>query len=163
MRLTSAIAAAILVAVSIGCRASDAERSPAAPSTASAASQPTTLGTFGGTWTSGAATGSSTPGLPNGCTQFDYKITPAPDGQSAAVDFAATCASISVRGKGTATLAGSTLTWGAEGTVGLGAAPVCPFSFFNSTATREGDGIRITYSGTVCGVPVSGSELLRRK
>jgi hypothetical protein len=161
-RPTFAVAAVAFIAFSFGCE-SDARHSPSAPSTTAATTGQPTLETFSGTWTSALATGSATPALPNGCSQFDYTVTPVAGTQSASVDFAATCASISVLGKGTATLSGSMLAWGAEGTITLGTAPVCPFKFSDSTATPEGDGIRIAYSGTVCGVAVSGSELLRKR
>jgi hypothetical protein len=163
-RLTSIAAVCAVALVAAAC-ASDSKSSPASPTPTSVpATQDTTLSTFSGTWTSVTGTsGQSGTQVPNGCSQFEYKVTPAPDNKSATVDFAAACSSISVQGKGAATLAGSILTWSADGTVSYGSAPACAFSFPSSTATPEGDGIRIVYAGTICGVPVSGSELLHRR
>jgi len=39
----------------------------------------------------------------------------------------------------------------------------CPFSFSNSKATLGTDGnIVVAYSGTVCGIPVSGTETVKK-
>lgn len=160
-RHVSLAAAAALAVMAVAC-ASDSKPAPAAPSATSTA-QAATLSTFSGTWTSASGAGQSGVPLPNGCSQLEYKVTPAQDARSATVEFAATCAVVSVQGKGGATLVGSTLNWNAEGTVALGGAAACPFKFTNCTATPEGDGIRVIYSGTVCGVSVSGSELLRKR
>ena len=54
------------------------------------------------------------------------------------------------------------LNWTAEGTAtrsGL----TCPFNLTQGTAAPEGSGVRVTFAGTVCGLPVSGSELLQKK
>lgn len=113
---------------------------------------------FSGTWTSGAA---SEAVLPSQCTAFDYRVSPAADNRSGSVSFKATCAGITVDGTGSGVLTGDVLTWNAQGTasrVGLS----CPFAFENSTATLEGSGVRVNYRGTVCGLPVSGSEVLRK-
>ncbi|MEO8077163.1 MAG: hypothetical protein ABI818_12600 [Acidobacteriota bacterium] len=48
----------------------------------------------------------------------------------------------------------------------LSRAPVrrnLPFSFPNGKATQDAAGIKIVYSGTVCGIPVSGDEVLQRQ
>ena len=42
-------------------------------------------------------------------------------------------------------------------------APIDPFSFPNGTATQDpGGGIKVVYAGTVCGIPVSGSEVVEK-
>jgi hypothetical protein len=110
-----------------------------------------------GSWTLG---GSGSP--PDGCTALDYTITKSTDGQSGDIQFSATCAGVQASGTGKGTLSGSTLQWTAQGTAtrdGL----TCPFNFTQGTAQLEGSGVRVTYAGTVCGVPVSGSDLLQRK
>jgi hypothetical protein len=58
-------------------------------------------------------------------------------------------------------VSGSTLNWTAEGTA-TRAGVSCPFSFTEGTAALEGTGVRVTFAGVVCGLPVSGSELLQR-
>ena len=110
-----------------------------------------------GTWTLGS---SST--APAGCTTLDYTLAKNSDGTSAAVTFNGVCAGVSATGTGTGTVSGSKLNWTAEGTAtrdGL----TCPFNLGEGTATREGSGVRVTFAGTLCGLPVSGSELLQKK
>ena len=63
---------------------------------------------------------------------------------------------------GTGTVSGSTLNWTAEGTATRGGL-TCPFTFGEGTARPEGSGVRVTFAGTLCGLPVSGTELLQRK
>ena len=54
------------------------------------------------------------------------------------------------------------LGWNAQGTVTQGSL-TCPFTFTNGKATQEATGgVRIVYSGTVCGIPVSGDEVLKK-
>ena len=121
--------------------------------------RPSALDGLAGAWTLGA-TGSGE--LPDACTQLEYEITPAPDGRTAAVRFNGTCAGITASGTGSGTLSGDTLRWSAEGTAS-GRGMTCPFTFRDSTATREGSGLRIAYAGTVCGLPVQGNDLLLRR
>jgi hypothetical protein len=78
--------------------------------------------------------------------------------------FAATCASnISVNGSGSGTLTGNVVTWSAGGLVGQGGVN-CPFSFNNNTATIDptSNQVTIANTGTVCGIPVSGSETVKK-
>lgn len=122
-----------------------------------------TLDPFVGTWTS-SSTSSSAPAT--ACSNLTYTITPVSP-TAANVTFSATCVNnIQVNGTGTGTLNGSTLHWSAQGTVSQTQVGLsCPFSFpsnANNTAKLEDNGVRVTYSGTICGIGVSGSELLRK-
>jgi hypothetical protein len=113
---------------------------------------------FAGTWSSATA---STPAT--GCGNVKYTVTPV-SSTSANVTFAGTCGgSIAVNGSGSGNLSGSSLTWTANGLVSQGGVN-CPFSFPNGTATPDASGanIVVTYAGTVCGIPVSGSETVRK-
>ena len=115
------------------------------------------LDAIAGSWTLG-----SSGSLPDGCTALDYTITKSADGQSGEIQFDGTCAGVRAKGSGKGTLTGSTLNWTAQGTAtreGL----TCPFNVTQGTAQLEANGVRVTYDGTVCGVPVSGSDLLQRK
>jgi hypothetical protein len=39
----------------------------------------------------------------------------------------------------------------------------CPFTFTNSTATMDASGqLLVNYTGTVCGIPVSGTETVKK-
>ena len=113
---------------------------------------------FAGSWTSASA---STPAT--GCGNVTYTVTPVST-SSANVTFAGTCGgNISLTGSGTGTLSGNSLAWSANGLVGQGGVN-CPFSFTNGTATQNATAgtITVTYSGTVCGIPVSGTETVKK-
>lgn len=127
----------------------DTPTSPGAPAAS--------LDTFAGTWSSTSAAASAT-----ACGNLKYTVTPVTT-TTANVTFEATCAgNIQVNGTGTGKVAGSTLEWSAQGIVGQGGVN-CPFSFTNGKATEEaGVGIKVTYSGTVCGIPVSGTDTVKK-
>ena len=151
-RFLGALLAAGLLAT--GCDVIDklTGKNPTAPSGTSAA-----LGDFTGTW----ATSSSA--LPaTSCGDVKYTVTPVSE-TSANVTFSGTCAgNTKVNGSGTGTMSGSTLDWNAQGTVTQGSL-TCPFTFTNGKATQEAaGGVRIVYSGTVCGIPISGDEVLKK-
>ncbi len=128
-------------------------------STPTSPSGPTaSMDTFAGTWSS---TTVSTP--PTGCGTLKYTVTPVTT-TSANVTFAATCASnIKVNGTGTGTISGTTLNWSAQGLVSQGDVN-CPFTFTNGKAVESATPgtVTVTYSGTVCGIPVSGTENVKR-
>jgi hypothetical protein len=112
---------------------------------------------FAGTWSS------LTPSSPaTGCGNLKYTVTPTTT-TSANVTFSATCASnITVTGSGAGTLSGSAINWSATGLVGQGGVN-CPFTFTNSKATLDATGqIVVNYTGTVCGIPVSGTETAKK-
>jgi hypothetical protein len=126
--------------------------SPTSPTSSSAS-----LEAFAGTWSSVTASAPVT-----GCGNLKYTVTPT-TASSANVTFAATCAgNIAVTGSGSGTLSGSVITWSASGLVGQGGVN-CPFTFTSNKATLDATGqIVVNYSGTVCGIPVSGSETVKR-
>lgn len=127
------------------------DSSPTTPS-------PTTvsLDALAGTWvTSRSATPATS------CGAVKYTVTPV-SATTANVTFAATCAgTIQITGSGTGKVSGSTLDWSAQGLVGQGGVN-CPFTFANGKATEDTGGVKIVYSGTVCGIPVSGEEVLKK-
>ena len=112
---------------------------------------------FAGTWSSITASNPAT-----GCGNLKYTVTPT-TATTANVTFTATCAgNITVTGSGAGTLSGSTISWNANGLVGQGCVN-CPFTFTNGKATLESNGqIVVNYSGTVCGIPVSGTETVKK-
>ena len=128
------------------------DKNPASPSPSTAS-----LDAFAGTWASTSATTPAT-----GCGNVRYTVTPV-SATTANVTFSATCAStIQVTGAGTGKVNGSSLEWTAQGLVGQGGTN-CPFSFPNGKATEEtGGGIKVSYAGTVCGIPVNGSEVVKK-
>lgn len=157
MRRIAATVPAVVVAVcAIACGSSQ----PLAPGAASSnGALRTTIDSFTGSW--GASSTPSSASLPNGCTQFDYQIERLSE-TSAKVSLDATCATIAVKGAGQGTLSNNVLAWSASGNA-TAKGMTCPFNFTDSTATPESGGVRVVYSGTVCGVPVRGSELLARR
>jgi hypothetical protein len=114
-----------------------------------------------GSWTS-AATAASTALNPGSCGNLEWKIaTMTPT--SASGTFKATCGGgLTLEGSAEGTLSGLTANLKADGTV-TGAGINCPFGL-TGTAVPEGlDSVRITYSGTTCLGPVSGSEVLKKR
>lgn len=117
----------------------------------------TSMDAFAGTWSSVTVANPAT-----GCGDLKYTVTPTTT-SNANVSFSAICAgNIAVTGSGAGTLSGDTITWSANGLVGQGGVN-CPFTFTNSKATLGADGqIAVNYSGTVCGIPVSGTETVKK-
>jgi hypothetical protein len=113
-----------------------------------------------GSWTSAATAAASTLN-PGSCGNLEWKITSMTD-TSAAGTFKATCGGgLTLEGSAEGKLNGLTANLSASGTVS-GAGLSCPFSL-TGTAVPEGlDAVRITYSGTTCLGPVSGSEVLKK-
>ena len=150
---TTAALFALACALTTGCDLlSKKDKSPTGPTGST-----TSIDAFAGTWTSVSA---STP--PTGCGNLKYTITPT-SATAANVTFTATCASnITVTGSGNGTLSGSVVTWSAGGLVGQGGVN-CPFTFTNNKATLESSGqVVVNYTGTVCGIPVSGTETVKK-
>ena len=161
MKLRAAAAVFTLACMlSTGCDMLTKKDTPASP-TSPTPTTPTTptasIDSFAGTWASVTA---STP--PTGCGNLKYTITPTGTA-SANVTFTATCAgNITVTGSGSGTLAGSIVTFSSSGLVGQGGVN-CPFTFTNNRATLESNGqITVNYTGTVCGIPVSGTETVKK-
>ena len=159
--MKSSIGSALAVAciLTAGCDLLNNKNSSGSSTTPTSPSTPTTsITAFAGTWQS---TSSALP--VTGCGNLTYTVTPTGT-TSANVTFAATCASnISVNGSGSGTLAGNVITWSARGLVGQGGVN-CPFTFTNNKATIDATAntVQVDYSGTVCGIPVSGSETVKR-
>lgn len=168
MKATHTVAAVVLACGLVaGCNllTPDSTTSSTTPSLTGTSSTTTTSGpsvnidAFAGTWQNTAGVSVT----PTGCGNLSYTVTPIGTA-SANVTFTATCASnISVSGSGSGTLAGSTITWSATGLVGQGGVN-CPFSFSNNTATIDSTNTQVTinYTGTVCGIPVSGSQTVTK-
>jgi hypothetical protein len=115
------------------------------------------IDSFAGTWLSVTA---ATPAT--GCGNLKYTITPT-TATSANVSFTATCATnIAVTGSGSGTLSGNVMNWSASGLVAQGGVN-CPYTFTNSKATMDDAGkVVLAYSGTVCGIPVNGTETVKK-
>ncbi len=151
----TAFACAVCVLAMAACSGNPGTPSPASPS-----SLPVTADSFAGVWTSA----SSTSAVPiAACSRFDYTVDKV-SSSTVNLKIAATCASVTIDASGTGIVAVSALNWTAQGTATGASGAECTFSFANSSATPLNDGtIRIDYTGKVCGVPVSGSEVVRKK
>jgi hypothetical protein len=114
-----------------------------------------------GSWTS-AATAAPTGLNPGSCGNLEWKIATMTS-TSASGTFKATCGGgLTLEGKAEGTLSGLTANLKADGTV-TGTGINCPFAL-TGTAVPEGlDAVRITYNGTTCLGPVSGSEVLKKR
>ena len=160
MRLRAATAVFVLAcALTTGCELLNKKdaTTPTSPTTPTPTTPTASIDAFAGTW---ASITPSTP--PTGCGNLKYTITPTAT-NAANVTFTATCASnITVTGSGNGTLSGSVVTWTAGGLVGQGGVN-CPFTFTNNKATLESSGqVAVNYNGTVCGIPVSGTETVKK-
>jgi hypothetical protein len=155
---TAAAAFALACALTTGCdllNKKDKTETPTSP-TSPTPTPTTTVDAFAGSWTSVTP---STP--PTGCGNLKYTVTPT-GATTANISFTATCAgNITVTGSGSGTLSGSTINWTASGLVGQGGVN-CPFTFTNSKAVLEGTQIVVTYTGTICGIPVTGTETVKK-
>ena len=143
--------AALLAAAGMGCFEVQRSSTPVAPSAL--------VATLAGSWSS-ASSGSTVAAGP--CTGIQWQLTNQ-TANSASGTFSAVCfGNLTLTGSVMGNLEGSAVTWTASGTATsptLTAA--CPFSL-NGTGALEGDAIRVSYTGTTCLGPVSGSDLLRR-
>ena len=150
LRTLTLLAAACLAVP--GCDALDkvTGKNPASPTPA------VSLDALAGTWVT------SRSALPaTSCGAVQYTVTPV-SATTANITFKATCAgTVQVNGSGTGKINGSALEWSAQGAVTQGTL-TCPFTFANGKATEDPDGVKIVYSGTVCGIPVSGEEVLKK-
>jgi hypothetical protein len=156
MRIGLAIAACALA----GLTAAACTGNPGTPSPAAPSSLPVTAETFVGAWTS-ANSAAAVPVA--ACSRFDYTVDKVSE-RALNLKVAATCASVTIDASGGGTLTASVLNWTAQGTATGASGAECSFSFADSTATPLNDGtVRIDYKGKVCGVPVSGSEVVRKK
>ena len=152
--------ATFVVALALACLASagcDLLSNNKKETTPTSPSPTVSLDQFAGTWQSVTASNPAT-----GCGNLKYTVTPTTT-TSANVSFTATCASnITVTGSGAGTLSGSAINWNASGLVAQGGVN-CPFTFTNSKASLDSTGqVAVNYTGTVCGIPVSGTETVKK-
>ena len=161
--MKSRFAAACVLAClfSTGCEMlglGDKKDEPTGGGTPTSPSGPSTpVEAFAGTWSSISVSNPA-----SGCGNLKYTVTPTTT-SSAMVTFTATCASnIAVSGSGSGTLSGDTINWSANGLVAQGGVN-CPFTFTNGKATLGADGnVTVNYTGSVCGIPVSGTEVVKK-
>jgi len=142
-------ALALACCLTAGCDVFDKKDSPTSPTPAAS------LDAFAGKWVTARSALPAT-----SCGALNYTVTPV-SATTANVTLDATCANIHVTGAGTAKVTGSTLEWTAQGLVSQGGVN-CPFTFTDGKATEDAGGIKIVYTGTICGIAVSGDEVLKK-
>jgi hypothetical protein len=99
------------------------------------------------------------------CRFVEFRVDREPDVRSAKVVFAARCANARLRGQGLGQMSNGVLFWKAQGMIALPSGRTCQFKFVEGNRAVRGDvGIlRVHYNGTVCDVPVSGTQIVKRK
>jgi hypothetical protein len=98
------------------------------------------------------------------CRFLEFRVDREPDSKSAKVVFAARCANARLRGRGAGVLSDGVLHWRAQGDVTLASGRTCQFKFVEGNkAVRVPEGLKVHYDGTVCDVPVSGTQIVKRK
>jgi hypothetical protein len=126
--------------------------------TSSSDSSSTTVRSYLGTWNGPAITSYPTT---QSCGNMQWKIT-SQTGAQITGDFQATCAGGSTLvGTVVATHSDTSIPWAASGTATQGTT-LCPFSVAGTGTFQGTSNILVTYAGTVCSLPVSGSETITR-
>ena len=111
-----------------------------------------------GDWTSASLTSFPTP---QSCGGVTWKVT-SQQGNTIAGEFQVACAGgVTLSGVANGTIAGD-LTFQAAGTAtGLGPL-ACAFTLSGTGVLQTASSILVTYAGSTCAGPVSGSEIIRR-
>ena len=98
------------------------------------------------------------------CRLMEFKVERDTDANTAKIMFAATCANARVRGFGAGLMNDGVLFWKAQGVIALPSGQKCAFKFVEGNrAERVPDGLKVHYNGTVCDVPVSGTQIVKKK
>ena len=175
-RLILGFVIAVIVAGVGACGKKDDYMAPAAPtSTVTTPTPDTTVDRYIGAWSVDPGDGgpSEFDGPentadsidPNGACRFiEFKVDREPDSKSAKIAFAAKCANARIRGVGAAVLVEGVLHWKARGAIGLPSGQKCAFVFIEGNkAVRVPEGLKVHYNGTVCDVPVTGTQVVKKK
>ena len=111
-----------------------------------------------GTWSDPAAAAPTT----QSCSGLEWKIT-TQTGTQITGDFTGTCAGgIVLAGSMVATITdATTIPWAASGNATQGSTS-CTFNLTGTGTFQGTSSIVVSYSGTACGVSVSGSETIKR-
>lgn len=112
-----------------------------------------------GAWTSQNVATSFNPGQ---CGNFQWQITTM-TATSATGTFSAVCAGeLALKGTAEGKLEGLTANITASGTGSSPTIPTCTFSITAVAIPQTLDTVKLTYSGTVCGMTTSGTEILKK-
>ncbi len=95
---------------------------------------------------------------------MEFKVERDTDAKTAKIMFAATCANARIRGFGAGSMNEGVLFWKAQGLVALPSGQKCAFKFVEGNrAERVPEGLKVRYTGTVCDVPVSGVQIVKKR
>jgi hypothetical protein len=181
-RLIAGIAVALVVTWTIACAGKGYPTEPstvqttavsvpvAAPDPSPVTAPNISVDGFVGEWQADALVGPAAiaeaeAAAPRSCNQVEFHARRDVDSRTAAVVFAGNCARVRVRVEGKGLLTGDALMWRAEGKVTLPNGNTCAARFADGNRAepaREGL-VKVTYKGTVCGNPVAGTALVRRR
>ena len=160
MNTRQGVLAGVLTASMVTCACGGGTQPPQPQTTSPSpvAAEGTSLSSFGGTWTSGPDGGAASA---NSCTGVQWRL-PMATGSTGTGTFSATCSGIPVSGTVTVAMSRASLAWRVAGrAVGRDGQP-CPFSLSGTATMERAGGMRVDYTGTVCGTPVSGSDVWRK-
>ena len=145
IRKISSVALAALLAT--GCFKATSSTSPTSASSV-----------LGGTWLTSQSIGD----LGTSCTNFRWAVTQF-NGTTGSGTFSATClGNLEISGSAQGTLNNTTITWSVAATAAAqGTGQSCPISL-SGQGVLETERIKITYSGSVCGAAVSGTEYVKK-
>jgi hypothetical protein len=155
MKVLRAALILILASVTTACFGLDKilGDSPTSPS-----QDPGTIRSYIGTWVGPTITTYPTT---QSCGNMQWKVT-SQTGAQIGGDFQATCApGTTLAGTVVATHSDTSIPWAASGTATQGTTS-CPFSVTGSGTFQGTSNILVTYAGTVCSLPVNGTETITR-
>jgi hypothetical protein len=155
--LLAALAAAATFSTACGSDSPTAPGAPAAPGPAPAPAPGS--GSLVGTWTSESIA------LPSAgsCSNFQWQVSSATF-NSMAGNFSATCAgNIVIVGTASGRLEGTSVRLAVAGSATFAGALSCEFSFSGTGVIENSETMTIPYTGELCGIPISGTQTLRRR
>jgi hypothetical protein len=158
----SAVAAALLATACVEMKQSTPSSptsTTTSPSTSSNTQVSSVLNTGGWSSVTQKATTSFNPGE---CGNFQWQITTMTT-TSATGTFSAVCAgNLTLTGAAEGKMEGITANITVSGTGSSPTVPSCTFSISAVAVPQTLDTVKLTYSGNVCGMPTSGTEILRK-
>ena len=115
-----------------------------------------TIRSYLGTWNGPAGTPAA-----QSCSSLQWKVTSQNGGQAGG-EFSATCADgVTLTGTLTATHGETSIPWAATGNATKNGT-TCPFTMTGTGTFQGTSNIQVSYSGTSCNGPLSGSETIKR-
>jgi len=156
---TGIVALSMLVATfAAGCGGETTPVAQQATAPSPVASGGETLAPYGGTWMSGPDGSATSTGT---CTNLQWRL-PGMTGTTGTGTFVATCNGVQLTGTVTVAMGpSSSLDWRVAGRTTQSGRP-CEYSLRGTATMVRAGGMKVDYSGTVCGTPVSGSQVWQR-